>query len=168
VLRIARRLLPVSRGSHPEHGHAFFVREAGRLCITPMFLVLMVVESTDVLFAVDSVPAILGITKDVFIVFSSNVFAILGLRALYFLLAGAMTQFGYLHYGLAAILGFIGATMIGDYYCAAPDEHLLATPIKLLVIAGILAISILVSIWMKKREKNGTTNTEDSQPTLED
>ena len=91
VLRAARRLLPVSRGDHHQHGNAFFVREDGRLCITPLFLVLLVVESTDVLFAVDSVPAIFGITLDPFIVFTSNIFAILGLRALYFLLAGAIS-----------------------------------------------------------------------------
>ena len=90
VLRLARRLLPVSRGDHDQHGHAFFVREDGRLCITPLLLVLLVMESTDVLFAVDSVPAIFGITLDPFIVFTSNIFAILGLRALYFLLAGVM------------------------------------------------------------------------------
>ena len=105
VLRVARRLLPVSRGNHRQHGHAFFVREDGRLCITPLFLVLLVVESTDVLFAVDSVPAIFGITLDPFIVFTSNIFAILGLRALYFLLAGVMRNFRYLHYGLAGRAG---------------------------------------------------------------
>ena len=90
VLRAARRLLPVSQGNHAEHGHAFFVREGGQLCITPLLLVLLVVESTDVLFAVDSVPAIFGITLDPFIVFTSNIFAMLGLRAFYFLLAGVM------------------------------------------------------------------------------
>jgi tellurite resistance protein TerC len=146
VLRTARRWLPVTRGDHHQYGHAFFIREAGRWCFTPMFLVLLVVESTDVMFAVDSVPAILAITKDVFIVFSSNVFAILGLRALYFLFAGAMSLFGYLHYGLSAILAFIGGAMIAEYYLPQQIEHYLSTPIKLAVIAVILVISIFASI----------------------
>ena len=80
VLRIARRLLPVSQGGYAQHGHAFLVHEGGRLCITPLLLVLLVMESTDVLFAVDSVPAVFGITLDPFIVFTSNIFAVLGLR----------------------------------------------------------------------------------------
>ena len=118
VLRLARRWLPVSRGDHRQHGRAFFVRQAGRFCITPLFLVLLVMESSDIVFAVDSVPAVLGITTDAFVVFSSNVFAILGLRALYFLLAGAIDMFRHLHYGLAAVLAFVGISMIADYFFA--------------------------------------------------
>jgi tellurite resistance protein TerC len=150
LLRAARRLLPVTRGGHDQYGQVFFARENGRLCITPLFLVLLVVESTDVLFAVDSVPAILGITRDAFIVFTSNVFAILGLRALYFLLAGAMSLFRYLNYGLSAILGFIGLIMISDFFWA---KHILPTPVKLAVIAAILAISIIASVWANRREE---------------
>ena len=97
-----------------DYGGRFLVRQAGRLRITPPLLVLLVVESTDVLFAVDSVPAIFGITRDPFIIFTSNIFAILGLRALYFLLAGVMDTFRYLHYGLAAVLAFVGLKMIGE------------------------------------------------------
>ncbi len=115
LLRFGRRFLRVSRADHHQYGQRFFVREEGRWCITPLLLVLLVVESTDILFAVDSVPAIIGITKDRFIAFSSNVFAILGLRALYFLLAGVMELFCYLHYGLSAVLAFIGLKMISEY-----------------------------------------------------
>ena len=112
---MATQVLPVARG---DHGERFFVRQDGRFAITPLFLVLLVVESTDVIFAVDSVPAIFIITQDPFIVFTSNIFAILGLRALYFLLAGVMDLFRYLKYGLAAILVFLGLKMIGEFVAA--------------------------------------------------
>ena len=114
---------------------------------------LLVVESTDVLFAVDSVPAVLGITTDPFIVFTSNIFAILGLRAMYFLLAGAMEMFRYLHYGLAAVLGFVGVNMIADYFFLVDkaDAHLVPTWAKLLVIAVTLAISTAASVASKRR-----------------
>jgi tellurite resistance protein TerC len=151
VLRTARRLLHVTQGDHHEHGHAFFVRENGQLSITPLFLVLLVVESTDVLFAVDSVPAIFGITTDPFIVFTSNIFAILGLRALYFLLAGAIGLFRYLHYGLAGVLGFVGANMIADFWLARPGDHLIPTWAKLLTIAVLLAVSIIASLAWKAK-----------------
>jgi tellurite resistance protein TerC len=153
VLRIARKLLPVSKGHSQQHGHAFFVREEGKFCITPLFLVLLVVESTDVMFAVDSVPAIFGITLDPFIVFTSNIFAILGLRALYFLLAGVMEMFCYLHFGLAAVLAFVGGGMIADYWFAGHGEHLIPTWAKLVVIAACLAISIVASILAKKKHE---------------
>ncbi len=161
VLRVARRLLRVTADGHRQHGGAFFVRENGQFCITPLFLVLLVVESTDLLFAVDSVPAILGITTDSFIVFTSNVFAILGLRALYFLLAGVMQMFRYLHYGLAGVLAFIGLNMIGDFALAKfalieqPGGHLIPTWAKLLVIAVLLALSIIASIIAQNREDRG-------------
>ena len=154
VLRTARRFLRVTREDHGEH---FFAREAGRLCITPLFLVLLVVESSDVLFAVDSVPAVLGITHDAFIAFTSNVFAILGLRALYFLLAGVIDRFRYLHYGLSAVLVFIGAKMIGEYVFKrlSGEEELRAVPswVSLLVVAGLLGISIVASVAAKRREE---------------
>ena len=107
--------LRVAPGSH---GDQFFVRHDGKLMVTSLFLVLLVIESTDVVFAIDSVPAIFGITKDPFIVFTSNMFAIMGLRALYFLLAGVMDLFRYLSYGLSAILIFIGVKMIVNYLLA--------------------------------------------------
>jgi tellurite resistance protein TerC len=157
LLRIARRFLPVSKGGHEQHGHSFFVREAGRLCITPIFLVLLVVESTDVLFAVDSVPAIFGITKDPFIIFTSNIFAILGLRALYFLLAGVIDLFRYLHYGLSAVLAFVGISMVADYvaevfYQMPDNEHLIPIWAKLAIIALLMAVAIAISVLADRRD----------------
>jgi tellurite resistance protein TerC len=150
VLRWARRLFRVTR---EEHGGRFFAREAGRWCITPLLLVLLVIESTDVLFAVDSVPAVLGITHDRFIAFTSNVFAILGLRALYFLLAGAMDCFRYLRYGISAVLVFIGAKMIAEYVVQRwrGEEQLRGQPswVSLLVVALLLAVSIAASVRKK-------------------
>ena len=149
VLRIARRYLNVTKGDHHQYGRHFFVRENGRLLITPMFLVLLVVESTDVVFAIDSIPAVFGITRDPFIVFTSNIFAILGLRALYFLLAGVVEMFRYLHYGLAAVLGFVGAKMIAEYW----HPHLVPHWLSLLVIASLVTISIVASLIHGAREK---------------
>ena len=157
VLRGARRVLPISRGDHREHLSRFFVREDGRLRITPLFLVLLVVESTDVVFAVDSVPAILAITKDTFLVFTSNIFAILGLRALYFVLADVMDLFRYLHYGLAAVLGFIGLKMAGEYVAEvagwkAKGADLVPPLMSLAIVAAILTVSIVLSILAARRE----------------
>jgi tellurite resistance protein TerC len=152
LLRLARRFFRVSQGHHQQHGHAFFAREGGRLCVTPMFLVLLVVESSDVMFAVDSIPAVFAISKDPFIVFTSNIFAILGLRALYFLLAGVIERFRHLHYGLSAVLAFVGLSMIADYFFASPEGHLVPTWAKLAVIAALLAISILASLAAKREE----------------
>ncbi len=149
LLRTARRLVPVSR---EDHGQRFFAREAGRWCITPLFLVLLVIESTDVLFAVDSVPAVLGISHDPFIAFSSNVFAILGLRALYFLLAGVMDRFRYLHYGLSAVLCFVGLKMIAEYWLGHEGEHLVPAWASLATIAALLGASIAVSLVAARRE----------------
>ncbi len=146
LMRLARRLFPVASGSHEDK---FFVVENGRRAITPLFLVLLVVESTDVLFAVDSVPAIFGIApNDPFIVFSSNIFAILGLRALYFLLAGAIELFRYLNYGLAAVLVFVGAKMVAWYWLGLGIVPLAS----LLVILALLAISIAASLIALKRQ----------------
>lgn len=157
VLRVARRILPVSRSDHRDHGSHFFVREQGHFRITPMLLVLLVIESTDVVFAVDSVPAIIGITRDRFLVFTSNIFAILGLRALYFVLAGVMELFRYLHYGLAAVLGFIGLKMAGEYVAEVMHwkEHgtdLVSPWTSLGVVAALLTVSILASIVAARRE----------------
>jgi TerC family integral membrane protein len=144
VLRLARKYLRVAPGSH---GDRFFVRLDGRLFVTSLFLVLLVIESTDVVFAVDSVPAIFGITTDRFIVFTSNVFAIMGLRALYFLLAGVMNLFRYLTYGLSAILVFIGVKMMLHAYWEPPPW------LSLVVIVALLATSIAASIVAARREK---------------
>ncbi len=137
VLRFARKYLRVAQGSH---GDKFFVRQDGKLFVTSLFLVLLVIESTDVVFAIDSVPAIFGVTKDAFIVFTSNVFAIMGLRALYFLLAGVMGLFRYLHYGLSAILVFIGVKML------AHDVVQINPLVSLLVILCLLGTSIAASL----------------------
>jgi tellurite resistance protein TerC len=139
------------------HGDRFFVREKGKLCVTPLFLVLLVIESTDVLFAVDSVPAIFGLTKDPFIVFTSNIFAILGLRALYFLLAGVMDMFRYLSYGLAAVLIFVGTKMITEYILpklGVPFHFFKDYPgASLLIIVSLLAVAVIASIVSNRREK---------------
>ena len=137
ILRLYRRFFPVT---DEYHGQKFFVRLNGVATATPLFLVLLMVEVTDLIFAVDSIPAIFGITKDPFIVFSSNVFAILGLRSLYFLLAGVMDRFHYLHYGLALVLAFIGGKMLASGVTKVP------VGISLGVIATILGVSVIVSL----------------------
>jgi tellurite resistance protein TerC len=151
LMRGARKIFPMAKESHGDH---FFAIENGRRCVTPLFLVLLVIESTDVMFAVDSVPAILGLTKDTFIVFTSNVFAILGLRALYFMLAGAMDLFRYLKYGLAGILGFVGCKMIADWVAHRfydVHEHLVPIWASLLVILLLLGASVAASLVAKSR-----------------
>jgi tellurite resistance protein TerC len=137
VLKLFRRLMPVT---DRYDGGRFFVRQAGRLMATPLFVVLLVMETTDVVFAVDSIPAIFAITLDPFIVYSSNAFAILGLRALYFALAGLMRLFVHLHYGLSAILVFVGVKML------IVDIYKIPIGVALGVVAGILALSVLASI----------------------
>jgi tellurite resistance protein TerC len=143
VVRLFRRLMPVT-GEY--HGDSFFVREGARRAATPLFIALLVVETTDVIFAVDSIPAILAITDDAFIVYTSNVFAILGLRALYFALAGLMQMFHYLHYGLAAILVFVGAKML------LADVYKLPVAAALGVVAGILLVSVIASLLRRRAQ----------------
>ena len=141
LVKLFKKIFPVTE---KEHGDKFFVRLNGKTVATPLFIVLLMVEFTDLIFAVDSIPAILAITNDTFIIFSSNVFAILGLRALYFALAGITKYFYYLKYGLSAILVFVGIKMtIVDFY---------KVPIvsSLLVISGILIISVVVSVLRPK------------------
>lgn len=167
VMRLARKLLPVSQ---QPHGNQFFARENGKLCITPLFLVLLVIESTDVAFAVDSVPAILGITHDPFIAFTSNVFAILGLRALYFLLAGSMDLFRFLNYGLSAILAFVGVKMILEYVAkvrgwVGPEEHLMPAWGSLAVIVPCLTISVLASLWIRPTQDAHASQHAPAVPT---
>jgi tellurite resistance protein TerC len=139
VVRLVRRFMPVARG---DHGQRFFIRENGALAATPLFVVLVLVEWTDLVFAIDSIPAVLAVTSDPFIVFTSNVMAILGLRSLYFALARIMQRFHLLHYGLAAILVFIGAKML------AADFYKVPTVVALGVIASILAVSVIVSLLL--------------------
>jgi tellurite resistance protein TerC len=151
LLRMAARLFRVAKG---DHGNRFFVREHGKRAVTSLFLVLLVIESTDVLFAVDSVPAIFGVTQDPFIVFTSNIFAILGLRALYFLLAGVMDLFRFLKYGLSGVLVFIGAMMVIDYVAEqffGVEEPFISAPLKLVIIVLMLGASIVASIVSNRR-----------------
>ena len=143
VLRFMRRLLPVAPGLH---GQKLFVRISGRLMATRLFLVLVMVELTDVVFAVDSIPAILGITRDTFIVFSSNIMAILGLRSLFFVLADFIERFKYLHYGLALVLVFIGAKMLVAHWYHMP------TWLSLIVVIGTITASVVVSLLATRRE----------------
>ncbi|MBZ0272540.1 TerC family protein [bacterium] len=143
VLRLVRRIFPIAPVYDGEHFRTTF---NGRRMFTPMFVVLVAIETTDLIFAVDSIPAILAITLDPFIVFTSNVFAILGLRALYFALAGMMRMFDYLHYGLAVVLGFVGFKMVAHKWVHIP------TPIALGVVLGVIALSVWISVAKAKKE----------------
>lgn len=135
LLRLFRKIFPVS---DDYHGNNFYVRRP-KFMLTPLFLVLLVVETTDLLFAVDSIPAVLAITLNTFVVYSSNVFAMLGLRAMYFALAGMLDRFRYLHYGLAMVLIFIGGKMLVAKYYEVPTVWALAT------VGAILATSMIAS-----------------------
>jgi tellurite resistance protein TerC len=142
VLGLMRRLVPITKDFHEQH---FFVREGARWAATPLFVVLALVETSDVLFAVDSIPAIFGITRDPFIVFTSNIFAILGLRALYFLLANIMPMFRYLGFGLGTILAYVGVKMLVHKFVDIPVW------LSLVVIAVVLAGSLGYSVWEARR-----------------
>ncbi|MFB3785919.1 MAG: TerC family protein [bacterium] len=149
VLRMFRRFMPVTADYVEDR---FFVVKDGVRHATPLFIVLLVVETTDVIFAVDSIPAILAITLDTFIVYSSNVFAILGLRALYFALAGLIRLFQYLHYGLSGILIFVGTKMlISDYYK-------IPIGISLGIVAGFIVLSVLASLLSLKKTAGSAGN----------
>ncbi|MDD5482283.1 MAG: TerC family protein [Kiritimatiellae bacterium] len=148
LIKLFRRLMPVSAGY--ENGR-FFVRRNGRIFATSLFIVLLIVETTDIIFAVDSIPAILSITFDPFIVYTSNVFAILGLRALYFVLAGIARLFCYLNYGLSAILAFVGVKMLLSDICHIPVGAALG------VIFVILLVSITVSIIRPRKDASALT-----------
>lgn len=152
VLRLARKFFPVSPALD---GQKFLTRLNGRLALTPLALVLVLVETTDLIFAVDSVPAVFSVTQKAFIVFSSNVFAILGLRSLYFLLAGAIGLFRYLKAGLAIVLVFVGGKMLLDPHEAAPQwfQARIPTVASLLVVVAILVAAITLSIVVARREK---------------
>ncbi|HZB12719.1 MAG TPA: TerC family protein [Chryseolinea sp.] len=157
-VRMVRKIIPVTID---YDGAKFFTRVNGAVWATPLFLCLIIVEATDLIFAVDSIPAILAISDDPFIVYTSNAFAILGLRSLYFALAGIEKYFKYLKYGLAVILVFVGTKM------AIADVFKIPVEISLGVIAVILAISMLASVRKsKKDEKNtGGNNSSDGEAT---
>jgi len=133
------------RVTHDYQGERYFVRVAGRTHATPLFLVLLLVEATDVTLAVDSIPAVFGITRDPFIVYTSNVFAILGLRALYFLLAGVLNRLRFLTLGLSFVLCFIGGKMIAEPWVHIPQH------ISLLLVAGILLLAMIASLLFPSR-----------------
>lgn len=152
VIRFARRLFPVSQ---TLDGNKFMTRVNGSLALTPLMLVLLLVETSDVIFAVDSVPAVFAVTQKAFIVFTSNVFAVLGLRSLYFLIAGAIGKFRYLKPGLSIVLMFVGVKMLLDPHDRAPlwFQYKIPTLVSLLVIATILAAAIGLSLAATKRER---------------
>jgi tellurite resistance protein TerC len=144
VLRVLRSLVPVT---DDYEGGKFFVRRP-ELFATPLLVVLLVIETTDVIFAVDSIPAILAITLNAFVVYSSNVFAILGLRSMYFALVGMIKMFQYLHYGLAVVLMFVGGKMLVSHYFKIPTLWALVT------VAGVLLISVMASVVNPQRTAN--------------
>jgi tellurite resistance protein TerC len=142
LVRIFRKFMPITAG---YHGSRFFVKLDGRRYATLLFVVVLVVETTDLLFALDSIPAIFAITTDPFIVYTSNIFAILGLRSLYFALAGLMNLFHYLKIGLAAVLTFVGMKML------LSEVYPIPIILTLLVVSGVILLSVLASlIWPKK------------------
>jgi tellurite resistance protein TerC len=144
LVRLVGRFFPVSADSRCNH---FFIRDMGRVSVTPLFLTLLVVESSDVIFAMDSIPAILAVTRDPFIVYTSNIFAILGLRSLYYLLANVMDMFVYLKMGISFILAFVGVKML------IADHYPIPVHISLMVIVSALAIAVIASLTIgKKRE----------------
>jgi tellurite resistance protein TerC len=143
IIRLIRKIFPVADGFDPP---TFFVRKNGKLWVTPLLIVLVTVETTDVVFAVDSIPAVFGITRDPFIVYSSNMFAILGLRSIYFMLAGMMKSFHYLKHGLSGILMFIGVKMLIADFFHVPIVASLA------VIGAVLTISVGMSISRNRRQ----------------
>ena len=142
VLRLFRRILPVTE---EYAGDRFFTRRTG-LYATPLFIVLLMVETTDIVLAVDSIPAVLAVTLNAFIVYTSNVFAILGLRSMYFALAGIMDMFHYLHYGLSVVLILVGLKMIGAHYVTVPTEWTLG------MVLLVLATSVIASLANPKKK----------------
>jgi tellurite resistance protein TerC len=146
VVRLVGKILPLDPSDHSSH---FFVRSAGRWRGTSLFVVLLVVTTTDFVFALDSLPAILGITRDPFVLYTSNAFAILGMRVLYFLLSAILPKFRFLNFGLALILVFIGVRMLGERFI-----HI-STELTLLIVVGILLTSILLSLAIPEKEGGG-------------
>lgn len=146
IVKFASKHFPVTTKSH---GHDFFIHEGGKWLMTPLFLVLLVIEFSDIIFAVDSIPAVFSVTKNPVIVYTSNIFAIMGLRSLFFLLSDVADRFWMLHYGLGVLLTFIGVKMIGGEFF---DWHI-PTLASLAVILGILVFSIVLSMLIKKPEK---------------
>lgn len=154
IIKLINKIIPVTK---QYHGDKFFVKIRKVWFATPLFIVVLVVETTDVIFALDSIPAILAITDDAFILYTSNVFALMGLRSLYFALAGIMQLFHYIHYGLAVILSFIGVKLVIEHW------YKIDTVYSLIIVGGILALSVVLSLIFpqkKELEENLDTNTE--------
>lgn len=151
VMRFVRRFFPVT---HQYHGQKFIALENGRRVMTPLLMVLILIEFTDLVFAIDSIPAIFAITQDPFIVFTSNMFAILGLRSLYFLLAGIVKRFVYLHYGLAVILSFVGIKMLLTFF----DIH-----ISIVLSLGFILLTLAVTIIASLIKTRGQDLEQDEQ-----
>lgn len=171
IVKMFKRFFPVIG---QMHGDDFFIRRRGHLIATPLFITLLVIETSDVAFAVDSIPAVFSVTRDPFIVLTSNIFAILGLRAMYFALAAVAKYFRLLKYGLGIILIFVGMKMIlamNEYINALASlagisidmPHIeVSTPVSLTVIFGVLTLSILLSLTLKKAETSDNKQAEDS------
>ncbi len=152
AIRLLRRVLPVTDKYEGQH---FFVRHQGRLFATPLLVVLVSVESTDLIFAIDSIPAIFAVTDDPFIVYTSNVMAILGLRALYFLIAGVLDLFVYLRYGLGVVLSFVGVKMV------LVDVYHIPIGLSLGVIALVLTVTIIASLVFPPAESEGSAQPKE-------
>lgn len=159
LVRLTRTVFPITKR---VYGDRFFTRRKGKLVASPLFLALVMIESSDVLFAIDSIPAIFAVTLDPFIVFSSNIFAIMGLRALYFLLASIMGMFVYLKYGISSVLAFVGAKMIATEL----GMHL-PIQVSLLVIFSCLTLSIGASLIFNRKRHRLTSHSQTGQTTQE-
>jgi tellurite resistance protein TerC len=159
AVRALRRVLPVTES---YHGPKLLVRDGRRRVATPLLVALVAIEVTDLIFALDSIPAVFGVTRDVYVVFTSNAFAVLGLRALYFLLAGSMDRFVYLKQGLAVLLTFIGAKML-----LSPVLHLPVT-VSLAVIVLVVGGAVGASLWRDRRDRSRAEvppeQADESQP----
>jgi|SRR5208282_2176819 len=163
ALRLARKCFAVA----PDlDGQRFFTRFDGRLALTPLAVVLLLIETTDLIFALDSVPAVFSVTRKAFIVFTSNIFAIIGLRSLYFLLAGALGYFRYLKIGLSLVLAFVGVKMLLDPHGQEPKRFQVEIPtgVSLMTVATIILIAIVLSVMVAEREKRtGAGNSSKTQ-----
>lgn len=159
IVKLTRRVLPMSPRYNGKH---FFTIENGRRYATPLLLVLVLIEFTDLVFAIDSIPAIFAVTRDPFLVYTSNVFAILGLRSLYFLLAGVIDKFRFLRFGLAFILTFVGVKML------IVDKVKIPTSLSLIVVVGALTTAIVLSLMIPPREEEDTEEPPEELPPLEE
>jgi len=155
IMKLCRRYLPMTKD---EHGGQFIVKEAGKWLFTPLFLVIVLIETTDLIFAVDSIPAAFAITRNEFLIYTSNIFAVMGLRAMFFLLAGVIDKFYLLQKGLSIILFFIGAKMLleilQDEYPVFIEKYIQNPYLSFAIIVSILFASIIFSIIVPRKEKN--------------